>query len=91
VSRVAIFTDSASDFDPAQAAAAGITIVPLLVTFGAETFKAGVDLSTEAFWERMIAPDAGQLGNQHPRAGRHRYAGLLGDVGCRTSHQRRVR
>ncbi len=58
MSRVAIFTDSASDFDPALADAEGITIVPLLVTFGSETFKAGVDLSTEAFWERMVAPDA---------------------------------
>ena len=58
MSRVAIFTDSASDFDPAEAEAAGITVVPLMVTFGGETFKAGVDLSTEAFWERMVAPDA---------------------------------
>jgi len=58
LSRVAIFTDSASDFHPALAEAEGITIVPLLVTFGSETFKAGVDLSTEAFWERMVAPDA---------------------------------
>jgi DegV family protein with EDD domain len=58
LSRVAIFTDSASDLDPAEAAAQGIHIVPLLVNFGAETFKAGVDLSAEAFWERMVAPDA---------------------------------
>ncbi len=58
MSRVAIFTDSASDFDPALAEAEGISIIPLLVTFGSETFKAGVDLSTEAFWERMVAPDA---------------------------------
>ncbi len=58
MSRVAIFTDSASDLDPAEAAAQGIHIVPLLVNFGAETFKAGVDLSAEAFWERMVAPDA---------------------------------
>ena len=56
--NVAIFTDSASDLDPAQAEAEGISIVPLLVTFGAETFKAGVELSTSAFWERMVAPDA---------------------------------
>ena len=58
MARVAIFTDSASDLDPAEAAASGITIVPLLVTFGSETFKAGVDLSGPAFWERMTAPDA---------------------------------
>jgi DegV family protein with EDD domain len=44
--------------DPAEAAASGIHIVPLFVNFGAETFRAGVDLTTEAFWERMTAPDA---------------------------------
>ena len=32
--------------------------MPLLVTFGSETYKAGVELSTEEFWERMVAPDA---------------------------------
>jgi DegV family protein with EDD domain len=58
LSRVAIFTDSASDMDPAEAAASGIGVVPLLVTFGAETFRAGVDLDTQAFWDRMTAPDA---------------------------------
>ena len=58
LTRVAIFTDSASDLEPADAAAAGIGIVPLLVNFGKETFKAGVDLSTAEFWERMVAPDA---------------------------------
>jgi DegV family protein with EDD domain len=58
VSRVAIVTDSASDLDPARATALGITVVPLAVTFGAETFRAGVDISTEDFWARMTAPDA---------------------------------
>ena len=58
MSRVAIFTDSASDMDPAEAAASGISIVPLLVTFGTDEFKAGVDLSTAQFWDRMTAPDA---------------------------------
>jgi DegV family protein with EDD domain len=56
--RVAIFTDSASDLDPTAAAAEGISIVPLLVTFGSETYKAGVEMSTAAFWDRMVAPDA---------------------------------
>jgi fatty acid-binding protein DegV len=58
LSRVAIFTDSASDLDPAQAAAEGIEIVPLLVSFGSETYKTGVEMSTEEFWKRMVAPDA---------------------------------
>jgi DegV family protein with EDD domain len=58
VSGVAFVTDSASDLDPAQAAADGIRIVPLSVTFGDKSFRAGVDLTTEQFWERMTAPDA---------------------------------
>jgi DegV family protein with EDD domain len=58
LSRVAIFTDSASDLDPAEAAASRIHIVPLLVNFGSETFKAGTELSTPDFWKRMTAPDA---------------------------------
>ncbi len=58
MSRVAIFTDSASDLDPATAAADGIRIVPLLVTFGSDTYRSGVDLSTAEFWERMVASDA---------------------------------
>jgi DegV family protein with EDD domain len=56
--EVAIFTDSASDLDPTRAAAEGITVVPLLVTFGSDTYKAGVEMSTVAFWDRMVAPDA---------------------------------
>jgi DegV family protein with EDD domain len=58
VSRVAIVTDSASDLSPGRAAAAGIVVVPLIVSFGAESFKAGTELPTSAFWERMLAPDA---------------------------------
>jgi fatty acid-binding protein DegV len=58
LSRVAIFTDSASDLDPKEAADRGISVIPLLVSFGDETFKAGTELSTEAFWDRMVAPDA---------------------------------
>ena len=58
MARVAIVTDSAADLVPEVAAAAGITVVPLSVTFGSEAFRAGVDLSTEAFWERMLAPSA---------------------------------
>ena len=32
--------------------------MPLHVQFGAESFRVGVDLSTEQFWARMLAPDA---------------------------------
>jgi DegV family protein with EDD domain len=58
VSRIAVVTDSASDFDPARAAALGIAVVPLIVNFGSETYSAGVNLSTDEFWMRMKAPGA---------------------------------
>jgi DegV family protein with EDD domain len=58
VSHVAIVTDSASDLPADRAAALGIRVVPLAVSFGAESFKAGVDLSSADFWARMTAPDA---------------------------------
>jgi DegV family protein with EDD domain len=56
--RVAIVTDSTADLPPEIAAARGITVVPLFVIFGEEQFRAGIDLSTAAFWERMLAPGA---------------------------------
>ena len=58
MSRVAIVTDSTADLAPAAAAAAGLRVVPLFVRFGDEEFRVGVDLSTEQFWARMLAPDA---------------------------------
>jgi len=58
VARIVFVTDSASDLDPALARAAGIRVVPLAVTFGDETYRAGVDMSNEEFWRRMTAPDA---------------------------------
>ena len=56
--RIAVFTDSASDLDPTDGEAAGIRIVPLIVSFGPDSYKSGVEMSTQAFWDRMVAPDA---------------------------------
>ena len=56
--RVAVITDSAADLEPAEAVEAGFSVVPLIVTFGADSYKAGVEMSAQAFWERMTAPDA---------------------------------
>jgi DegV family protein with EDD domain len=58
MSRVVIVTDSASDLDPASAAAAGIDMVPLVSTFGDEEYLAGVDMTAEQFWARLTAPGA---------------------------------
>ncbi len=56
--RIAIVTNSTADLAPEAAAAAGVRVVPLFVRFGAAEFRVGVDLSTEQFWMRMLAPDA---------------------------------
>ncbi len=58
MARVSIVTDSASDLAPETAAAAGITVVPLVVRFGDEEYEAGTELSADAFWEKMLAPGA---------------------------------
>jgi DegV family protein with EDD domain len=56
--KIAVVTDSASDLPPATAAAAGISVIALNVTFGDRSFRAGLDLSTDEFWRKMTAPDA---------------------------------
>ncbi len=56
--RVAVVTDSTADLDTAAVSAAGLRVVPLYVRFGDQEFRVGVDLSTEQFWARMLAPDA---------------------------------
>ena len=58
MSHVAIVTDSASDLPPDVARAASIAVVPLVVSFGPESFRPGVNLTTDEFWRRMTAPDA---------------------------------
>ncbi len=60
MSRVAIVIDSASDMPPEVAARQGIVIVPLEVSFGEERFRALLELTTDQFWERLLAqpPDA---------------------------------
>jgi DegV family protein with EDD domain len=58
MSRVAIVTDSASDLPAERAAAAGVTVVPLFVYFGEREYRAGVDMSYEAFWRELTAPGA---------------------------------
>ena len=58
MTRVAVVTDSASDLTPAQATASGLTLVPLLVTFGDKEYRAGVDMSAEQFWAELTKPGA---------------------------------
>jgi DegV family protein with EDD domain len=56
--NIAIVTDTSSDLLPEQAAAAGIRLVPLTVSFGEETFEATIELCNEDFYARLTAPGA---------------------------------
>jgi DegV family protein with EDD domain len=74
VSQVAVVTDSTADLAPDVVAAHGIRVVPLVVRFGADEFRAGVDLSTEQFWARMLAPGTPIPSTAAPSPGDFRQA-----------------
>ena len=50
---VNIVTDSVSDIPPEISQELGITVVPLYVHFGEQTYKDGVDLTTEEFYHKL--------------------------------------
>jgi DegV family protein with EDD domain len=58
MSTTVVVTDSTADLMPDVAAAAGIRVAPLTVTFGSDSFQVGVDLTTEQFWQKLLAPGA---------------------------------
>ncbi len=54
---VKIVTDSAADLPAEQAAAHDIRVVPLTIRFGDDEYTDGVDLTPEAFYEKMAQLD----------------------------------
>jgi DegV family protein with EDD domain len=56
---VRIVTDSTCDLPPSVAAEHGITVVPLTISFGHESFRDGVDISATEFYHKLES--AGQL------------------------------
>ena len=54
---VKIVTDSAADLLPEQAAAHGIGVVPLTIRFGDDEYTDGVDLTPQAFYDKMAELD----------------------------------
>lgn len=50
---VRLITDSTSDISADEARALSIEIIPLKVIFGEETYREGVDIDMEAFYERL--------------------------------------
>lgn len=58
---------SSSGLEPDDAQRYGITIVPLRVNFGDETLRDGVDISKEAFLQRLAASKVFPTTSQPPR------------------------
>jgi len=52
---VKIVTDSLADIPSEVARELGITVVPLNVHFGTQTFRDGIDLTSERFYERLVS------------------------------------
>ncbi|MGB2694688.1 MAG: DegV family protein [Dehalococcoidia bacterium] len=59
--QVRIVTDSTADLPPEIAKQLEISVVPLQVIFGEETFRDGVDLKSEEFFQQL------QSSKEHPR------------------------
>jgi DegV family protein with EDD domain len=54
VPNVAIVTDSVADLPPQVAEEFGITVVPLVVRFGTDLYRDGLDLSPDQFYGKLM-------------------------------------
>ena len=54
---VKIVTDSVADIPAAVVAELGISIIPVLVHFGEETFRDGIDITTDQFFQKLVNSD----------------------------------
>ena len=51
---VKIVTDSVSDIPAQVAEELGITVIPVLVRFGEEVYRDGIDITTDQFYDRLV-------------------------------------
>ena len=54
---VRIIVDSSADFEKETVAARDITVIPMVVTIGADTYVEGVNLTREEFYDKLAACD----------------------------------
>ena len=53
MSRVAVVTDSVANLPPELVERYSITVIPLLVAFGQEVFRDGMDMTPAGFYRRL--------------------------------------
>ena len=54
---IRILTDSTSDISLSRAAQLGVEVLPLTVLFGEESFRDGIDITSEEFYDRLSKVD----------------------------------
>ncbi len=75
---VRIVTDSTADIPLAQAQALDITVVPLTVFFGEQAFLDGIELDTDAFYQKLQAsPTLPRTSQPPPTAFEQAYIRLI--------------
>jgi DegV family protein with EDD domain len=52
---IKIITDSSSNISQEEAKKLGITVMPMTVMFGGEEYKDGVDITTDAFYQKLVS------------------------------------
>jgi DegV family protein with EDD domain len=78
---VKIVTDSVSDITPAIATDLGITVVPLNVVFDAVTYRDGVDMTTDEFYQRL---ESSQISPTTSTPAPHVFAQYYDDLADKT-------
>ena len=73
-----IVTDSTADIPREIVDQYGITVIPLTITFGAESFRDGQDLTTDEFYQRLQSTkQLPQTGQPPPALFQHAYEHLV--------------
>ncbi len=78
--RIAVVTDSSANLDPDEAAAQGVTVVPLRVVIGGVQYLEGTEVSAEVLTEAMRMKVTVTTSRPSPQAFLAEYA-RLGDEG----------
>jgi DegV family protein with EDD domain len=76
--NIRIVTDSTADLTVEEAAALGVTIVPLTVFFGEEEFKDSIEIDSATFYRRLQkAKDLPRTSQPSPAAFQEAYTNLI--------------
>lgn len=63
MAQVKIITDSTADLAPELAQALGVTVLPLTIQFGSRTYREGIDLNAQDFFDKLAVSPASPVLN----------------------------